>query len=62
VLVRDCAGGVGAFDHELAAGGMWSAKIGDPWVVRSPAVSRVSLWAIGNPWRGPSGSPDMVRT
>ena len=37
--------------------GTWSAKMGDPNVVRMPRVRVRSLWATGSPWSGPSGSP-----
>ncbi len=40
-----------------SASGTWSAKIVDPYVVRIPAVSSMSLTAIGRPWSGPSASP-----
>ena len=40
-----------------SASGMWSAKIVDPYVVRIPAVSSMSLTAIGSPCSGPSTSP-----
>ena len=43
-----------------SASGTWSAKSGEPYVVRHPATSWVSLNANGRPWRGPSRSPAVV--
>src|SRR4051794_6181952 len=40
-----------------SASGTWSAKSGDPYVVRHPATSWVSLNANGRPCRGPSSAP-----
>ncbi|SIK11794.1 Uncharacterised protein [Mycobacteroides abscessus subsp. abscessus] len=40
-----------------SASGTRSAMIGEPHVVRMPAVSWVSLWVIGTPWRTPTSSP-----
>src|SRR5690606_31126390 len=37
--------------------GTWSAKIGDPYVVRHPATAWVSLTANGSPRSGPTGPP-----
>ena len=37
--------------------GTWSAKSGEPYVVRQPATSWVSLTANGSPWSGPTGQP-----
>ena len=37
--------------------GTWSRKSGEPYVVRTPAVSKRSLTAKGTPPRGPGGSP-----
>ena len=37
--------------------GTWFAKSGEPYVVRQPATSCVSLNANGRPWRGPSAAP-----
>lgn len=42
--------------------GTWSASSGDPWVVRIPAVSWVSLYAIGMPCSRPTGSPPASRS
>ena len=43
-----------------SASGTWSANSGEPYVVRQPATSWVSLKANGRPWSGPSSSPRAV--
>src|SRR5207342_2691040 len=40
--------------------GTWSANSGEPYVVRQPATSWVSLNAKGSPCRGPTASPRAV--
>ena len=41
-----------------SASGTWSAKSGEPYVVRQPATSWVSLNANGSPCSGPTSAPD----
>ena len=41
-----------------SASGTWSAKSGEPYVVRQPATAWVSLNANGSPCSGPTSAPD----
>ena len=40
--------------------GIWSLKNSEPDVVRTPAVSRLSLMTIGMPWSNPSQRPSAA--
>src|SRR4030095_8929125 len=40
-----------------SSGGTLSRKNDEPWVVRTPAVSKMSLRPIGTPWSGPRQRP-----
>ena len=40
-----------------SSAGIWSAKMNEPIVVRTPAVNTSSFTENGTPWSGPSGPP-----